>query len=126
VGGLWYDSPVAVPVARFVRGPLETMRDHPASGEDQTDMPLTKEQKSELSTKFGRGTNDTGSADVQIAVLTASINHLTEHLRIHKKDHHSRRGLLMQVGQRRRLLGYLMKKDLERYRKLIADLGLRR
>jgi len=89
-------------------------------------MPLTKEQKSELSTKFGRGTNDTGSADVQIAVLTASINHLTEHLRIHKKDHHSRRGLLMQVGQRRRLLGYLMKKDLERYRKLIADLGLRR
>jgi small subunit ribosomal protein S15 len=102
------------------------MRDHPASGEDPTDMPLTKEQKSELSTKYGRGTNDTGSADVQIAVLTASINHLTEHLRVHKKDHHSRRGLLMQVGQRRRLLGYLMKKDLERYRKLIADLGLRR
>jgi small subunit ribosomal protein S15 len=89
-------------------------------------MPLTKEQKSELSTKYGRAANDTGSADVQIAVLTASINHLTEHLRVHKKDHHSRRGLLMQVGQRRRLLGYLMKKDLERYRKLIADLGLRR
>ena len=89
-------------------------------------MPLTKEQKSDLSAKYGRGPSDTGSADVQIAVLTASINHLTEHLKVHKKDHHSRRGLLMQVGQRRRLLGYLMNKDVERYRKLIADLGLRR
>ena len=89
-------------------------------------MPLSKEQKSEIAAKFGRGTNDTGSADVQIAILTASINHLTEHLKIHKKDHHSRRGLLMQVGQRRRLLGYLQNKDIERYRKLIADLGLRR
>jgi small subunit ribosomal protein S15 len=89
-------------------------------------MPLTKEQKSDLSTKYGRGPNDTGSADVQIAVLTASINQLNEHLKIHKKDHHSRHGLLMQVGQRRRLLGYLAKTDLDRYRKLIADLGLRR
>ncbi len=89
-------------------------------------MPLTKEQKSDLSQKFGRGPNDTGSADVQVAVLTASINQLTEHLKIHKKDHHSRRGLLIQVGQRRRLLGYLQGKDLDRYRKLIADLGLRR
>lgn len=89
-------------------------------------MPLTKEQKQDLSTKYGRSAGDTGSADVQIAVLTASINQLTEHLKVHKKDHHSRRGLLMQVGQRRRLLGYLQKKDLERYRKLIADLGLRR
>ncbi len=91
-----------------------------------TVMPLTKEHKHELSEKYGRGPNDTGSADVQVAVLTASINQLTEHLRVHKKDHHSRRGLLMQVGQRRRLLGYLQKVDLERYRKLIADLGLRR
>jgi small subunit ribosomal protein S15 len=89
-------------------------------------MPLTKEQKQEISAKYGRGPGDTGSADVQVAVLTASINHLTEHLKIHKKDHHSRRGLLMQVGQRRRLLGYLQREDLERYRKLIADLGLRR
>ena len=89
-------------------------------------MPLTKEQKSEISQRYGRGENDTGSADVQVAVLTASINQLTEHLKIHKKDHHSRRGLLMQVGQRRRLLSYLQDKDLERYRKLIADLGLRR
>ena len=89
-------------------------------------MPLTKEQKAEIAAKYGRGTNDTGSAEVQIAILTASINMLTEHLKIHKKDHHSRRGLLMQVGQRRRLLGYLQNKDIERYRKLIADLGLRR
>lgn len=89
-------------------------------------MPLTKEQKSEISGKYGRGEKDTGSADVQIAVLTASINQLTEHLKIHKKDHHSRRGLLMQVGQRRRLLSYLQRVDLERYRKLINDLGLRR
>ena len=89
-------------------------------------VPLTKEQKTEIATKFGRGPNDTGSADVQIAILTSSINQLTEHLKIHKKDHHSRRGLLMQVGQRRRLLGYLQGKDIERYRKLIADLGLRR
>jgi len=89
-------------------------------------MPLTKEQKTEISQRYGRAQNDTGSADVQIAVLTASINQLTEHLKIHKKDHHSRRGLLMQVGQRRRLLGYLQRKDVERYRKLIAELGLRR
>src|ERR1700688_5279885 len=89
-------------------------------------VPLTKDQKTELSTKYGRGPNDTGSADVQIAILTASINQLTEHLKIHKKDHHSRRGLLLQVGQRRRLLNYLQSADLERYRKMISDLGLRR
>jgi len=89
-------------------------------------MPLTKEQKAEIAAKYARSPGDTGSADVQVAVLTASINQLTEHLKLHKKDHHSRRGLLLQVGQRRRLLGYLQKTDLERYRKLIADLGLRR
>jgi small subunit ribosomal protein S15 len=89
-------------------------------------MPLTKEQKIEIAAKHARTPGDTGSADVQIAVLTASINLLNEHLKVHKKDHHSRRGLLMQVGQRRRLLGYLQKVDLERYRKLIAELGLRR
>lgn len=89
-------------------------------------MPLTKEQKAEISAKYGRNENDTGSAEVQVATLTASINALTEHLKIHKKDHHSRRGLLLQVGQRRRLLNYLNKTDLERYRKLIGDLGLRR
>jgi small subunit ribosomal protein S15 len=89
-------------------------------------MPLTKEQKSEISGQYGRSNNDTGSVDVQVATLTASINHLTEHLKIHKKDHHSRRGLLLQVGRRRRLLAYLQKNDLERYRALIARLGLRR
>ena len=89
-------------------------------------MPLTKEQKAEIAAKYGRGSNDTGSAEVQIAILTASINQLTDHLKVHKKDHHSRRGLLLQVGQRRRLLSYLQKKDLERYRTLIGELGLRR
>ena len=89
-------------------------------------MPLTKDQKADLATKYGRGPNDTGSADVQIAILTASINQLNEHHKVHKKDHHSRRGLLMQVGQRRRLLVYLQNKDLDRYRKLIGELGLRK
>jgi small subunit ribosomal protein S15 len=69
---------------------------------------------------------DTGSTEVQVALLTARINHLTEHLKVHKKDHHSRRGLLMLVGQRRRLLDYLRSNDIERYRALIAKLGLRR
>jgi small subunit ribosomal protein S15 len=69
---------------------------------------------------------DTGSPEVQVALLTDRINHLTEHLRVHKKDHHSRRGLLMLVGRRRRLLDYLAKNDVERYRELIAKLGLRR
>lgn len=69
---------------------------------------------------------DTGSPEVQVALLTARINHLTEHLRMHKKDHHSRRGLLMLVGQRRRLLNYMMKKDIERYRSIIQRLNLRR
>ena len=89
-------------------------------------MPLTKERKAEISAKYGRGSGDTGSAEVQVAMLTASINHLTEHLKIHKKDHHSRRGLLLQVGQRRRLLNYLQANNLERYRSLIGELGLRR
>ena len=75
--------------------------------------------------KYQLHPTDRGSTPVQIALLTARINHLTEHLREHKKDHHSRRGLLKMVGQRRRLLDYLRRKDLERYRTLIADLGLR-
>ena len=89
-------------------------------------MPLTKDKKQELIGKFGRENGDTGSAEVQVALLTERINHLTEHLRTHSKDHHSRRGLLMMVGKRRRLLGYLEREDLERYRKVVADLGLRR
>jgi small subunit ribosomal protein S15 len=89
-------------------------------------MTITKEQKAELAGKYGRGDNDTGSTEVQVAILTERINELTEHLREHKKDHHSRRGLLMLVGRRRRLLRYLERKDLERYRGLVGDLGLRR
>jgi small subunit ribosomal protein S15 len=89
-------------------------------------MPLTKDKKAELIGKYGRETNDTGSAEVQVALLTARINELTEHLRSHVKDHHSRRGLLKMVGRRRRLLRYLESNDLERYRALVAELGLRR
>ena len=89
-------------------------------------MPLTKDKKQELIGKFGREAGDTGSAEVQVALLTERINHLTEHLREHGKDHHSRRGLLMMVGKRRRLLRYLESSDLERYRQVVADLGLRR
>jgi small subunit ribosomal protein S15 len=89
-------------------------------------MPLTKEQKTELIGKYGRSPNDTGSAEVQVALLTERINELTEHLRGHSKDHHSRRGLLMLVGKRRRLLRYLESSDLERYRSLVGELGLRR
>ncbi|MBW3578664.1 MAG: 30S ribosomal protein S15 [Actinobacteria bacterium] len=76
--------------------------------------------------KFARHEGDTGSPEVQVALLTARISHLTEHLKAHHKDHHSRRGLLMLVGQRKRLLGYLRGTDIERYRALIAELGLRR
>ncbi|NND03058.1 MAG: 30S ribosomal protein S15 [Acidimicrobiia bacterium] len=76
--------------------------------------------------EFGSHEKDTGTPEVQIALLTERINHLTEHLRTHKKDHHSRRGLLMMVGKRRRLLAYLRNQDVERYRSLIARLGLRR
>jgi small subunit ribosomal protein S15 len=89
-------------------------------------MSLTKEKKSELIGKYGRGDEDTGSAEVQVALLTERINELTDHLRTHAKDHHSRRGLLMLVGKRRRMLRYLERMDLERYRALVADLGLRR
>jgi small subunit ribosomal protein S15 len=76
--------------------------------------------------EFGQHDSDTGSPEVQVALLTQRINHLTEHLRVHKHDHHSRRGLLMLVGKRRRLLNYLKRQDVERYRSLIGKLGLRR
>jgi small subunit ribosomal protein S15 len=89
-------------------------------------MSLTKEEKLEIVGQHGRGDADTGSPEVQIALLTKRINDLTEHLRTHKHDHHSRRGLLKMVGRRRRLLGYLQKRDVERYRALIRELGLRR
>ena len=87
---------------------------------------LTADRKQEIIAQFGENAQDTGSTRVQVALLTARINDLTEHLRSHKKDHASRRGLLMLVGQRRRLLNYLAKNDLEAYRALIAELGLRR
>ena len=87
---------------------------------------LTSERKRELIAKFGKDENDTGATEVQIALLTERINRLTEHLRTHKKDHHSRRGLLMLVGRRRRFLNYLQRKDLEGYRALIRELGLRK
>ncbi|MCI8771298.1 MAG: 30S ribosomal protein S15 [Lachnospiraceae bacterium] len=87
---------------------------------------ISKEKKAEIIKTYGRKPEDTGSPEVQIALLTARITELTEHLKVNKKDHHSRRGLLKMVGQRRNLLEYLKKKDLEAYRSLIEKLGLRK
>lgn len=87
---------------------------------------MNKEKKQEIIAAFGRTPEDTGSPEVQIALLSARITELTEHLKENKKDHHSRRGLLMMVGQRRGLLNYLMAEDIERYRDIIAKLGIRR
>ncbi len=89
-------------------------------------MTITQERKHELTAKFGDTPADTGRTEVQVALLTERINHLNEHLREHRKDHHSRRGLLMLVGRRRRLLNYLRREDLERYRTVLRELGLRR
>ena len=87
---------------------------------------LALERKTEIIETNARHEGDTGSAEVQIAILTERINHLTQHLRVHRKDHHSRRGLLKMVGQRRRQLAYLNKTDVERYRAIVANLGLRK
>lgn len=89
-------------------------------------MSITQERKTELIKEYSTGEYDTGSPEVQVAILSERISNLTEHLKEHKKDFHSRRGLLMMVGQRRRLLDYLKRKDQARYEKLIASLGLRR
>jgi small subunit ribosomal protein S15 len=89
-------------------------------------MTLTQERKAEITAQFGATPQDTGNTRVQVALLTQRINDLTEHLREHKADHHSRRGLLMLVGQRRRLLNYLQRNDLEGYRALVRELGLRK
>ncbi|MFX4302140.1 30S ribosomal protein S15 [Alicyclobacillus tolerans] len=89
-------------------------------------MLLTNEQKKQIVEKFRLHDSDTGSPEVQIAILTEKINYLTEHFREHKKDHHSRRGLYKMIGHRRNLLNYLRKKDVNRYRELIQTLGLRR
>jgi small subunit ribosomal protein S15 len=87
---------------------------------------MEKVAKQEIIEKFKRHEGDTGSPEVQIALLTDRINHLTDHLKAHKKDHHSRRGLLMMVGKRRGLLNYLMNEDIQRYRDIVEKLGLRR
>lgn len=87
---------------------------------------LTKEHKSEIMTEFATHEGDTGSPEVQVAILTNQIQSLNRHFDTHKKDHHSRRGLLKMVGQRRRLLGYLRKSNVERYKKLVGSLGLRK
>jgi small subunit ribosomal protein S15 len=87
---------------------------------------LSKDRKTEIIDRFKKHDVDTGSPEVQIGILTERINVLTEHLKIHSKDHHSRRGLLKMVGHRRRLLDYLQKQDVERYRTVVKDLGLRR
>ncbi len=87
---------------------------------------ISKEKKAEIIKTYGRTPEDTGSPEVQIAILTERIRELTEHLKVNKKDHHSRRGMLKMIGQRRNLLAYLQKKDLEAYRQLIEKLGLRR
>ena len=87
---------------------------------------MDKARKLEIIKEFGRSEGDTGSAEVQVALLTERIRELTEHLKVHKKDHHSRRGLVMMVGQRKGLLDYLQKQDIERYRAIVKKLGLRR
>ncbi|MBO6560526.1 MAG: 30S ribosomal protein S15 [Nisaea sp.] len=89
-------------------------------------MSITQERKTELIQKFGREKGDTGSPEVQVAILTERIVNLTEHLKTHKKDFHSRRGLLIMVGQRRRMLDYLKSKSVERYQTIVSELGLRR
>lgn len=89
-------------------------------------MSLTKERKKEIVEKYGGAAENSGSTEAQIALLTERINHLTGHLKENRKDHASRRGLLLMVGKRRRLLNYLMKKDIESYRTLIKDLGIRK
>ncbi len=89
-------------------------------------MALAQDVKKQIIAEYGSADGDTGSAEVQIALLTRRITDLTEHLKLHKQDHHSRRGLLLLVGQRRRLLNYLMKTDISRYRSIVERLGLRR
>lgn len=89
-------------------------------------MAITQERKTELITEFKTHENDTGSADIQIAILTEEINNLNTHLSTHKKDHHSRRGLMKMIGRRRKLLKYMRENEVQRYRDLISKLGLRR
>jgi small subunit ribosomal protein S15 len=92
----------------------------------ESNLALVKEEKKKVINKFKIHENDTGSSEVQIAILTEKINRLNEHLKLNKKDHHSRRGLVMMVGKRKRLLGYLKNNDIGRYKKVIEELGLRK
>ena len=112
------------PVAVF----YDTPTFHPAAGElnQRRKKMIDQKKKAEIISEYATHAGDTGSPEVQIAILTYRINDLNEHLKIHKKDHHSRRGLLKMVGERRNMLNYLKGKDLERYRTLIARLGLRK
>ncbi len=87
---------------------------------------MTKERKAEILSTYAKKENDTGSAEVQIALLTERISELTEHLKVHKKDNHSRRGLFMMVSKRRKLLDYLQERDIQRYRDIVAKLGIRK
>ena len=100
---------------------MEPRREHPLAL-----MVLIKEEKNDIISQYARTTGDTGSPEVQVALLSTRISELTEHLKTHRKDHHSRRGLLRMVGRRRRLLDYLRREDVGRYRELIGKLGLRR
>jgi small subunit ribosomal protein S15 len=119
-----------VPLAGRVPGERYHPSDCPDNRETKrelnTRMGLLNEQKNEIISEHARTTGDTGSPEVQIALLSTRISELTEHLQTHPKDHHSRRGLLRMVGRRRRLLGYLEREDIERYRAIITKLGLRR
>jgi len=103
-------------------------RSIPAGGmePEEAGVVLNKDQKTAIIDRFKKHDGDTGSPEVQVAILTERINLLTEHLKVHKKDHHSRRGLLSMVGQRRRLLNYLQKEEVERYRTVVRELGLRK
>src|SRR5689334_22461794 len=120
-----FQLPYPATQARLARASLAPWAE-PREAKGGEGVALTKEAKQEIIDKHGRSASDTGSPQVQIAMLTQRINELTEHLRTHKHDHYSRRGLLKLVGRRRRFLNYLQKHDLEGYRALIKELGLRR
>jgi small subunit ribosomal protein S15 len=126
----WYRdyAHVRVPIrsSRFLSHRDETPVGRPAQTEKESSMPLANDVKKQIITEHGSSEGDSGSAEVQVALLSRRISDLTEHLKMHKHDHHSRRGLLLLVGRRRRLLNYLAKTDINRYRSIIERLGLRR
>ena len=123
---MWYTEPISVEVQESCRLDRRGWRLLHFDLEVRLELALIKERKTDIIGEYKQHDGDTGSPEVQVALLTARINHLTEHLKEHKKDHHSRRGLLLMVGQRRRLLNYLISKDINRYREVVARLGLRR